>query len=311
MSVAWPRAALPVALLVAALSGCSAGGPQTCRIGRIVDLKLLAGIAQPAVEASLDGQKVVVLIDTGAAVSVIDRNAAQHFYLQPGPEGGRAVMTGIGGSFFAPIVSVPHLMLGHGIARDLELPVAGSLGGPIAGLPVLGLFGADFLSNYDVDLDVPDHHFAMYRMTDCGSTMQPLAPPEFSMPFTEDDTKVVLDVKLNGKPVTAFLDSGAAHTLVSLATARAVGVDRTAMTSDRVVSAHGIDERELATTVHRFGSLQVGDEAMNNFRFGIADSEVGDMLLGDDFLRFNHVWISYRLHRLYVHPVLPDALRRS
>ena len=303
MTGRWLRAVL----LAASLAGCSADGPKSCRIARVVDLPLLSGLTLPAVEASLDGQKVAVLIDTGSAVSLIDRDAAERFDLRPGPEDRHVILEGVGGPVLAPLVTVPKLVLGHGIARDLELPVAGSLGGPIEGSPVLGLFGADFLSNYDVDLDRPGRHFAMYRMSRCGSDMQPLAPPAFSIPFNLEDTKVMLDVTLDGKPVHAILDSGSSHTLVSLATARGVGVDPSALAADHLDRIRGIDENALATHVHRFGSLEIGAESMNNFRFGIADVQIGGMIIGDDFLAYNHVWISYPLRRLFIHPVVPST----
>ena len=300
--------AVRVVLHALLLGGCAAGGPKTCKVDRVVDLPLIPGLAVPAVEARLDGQKVVVLIDTGASTSIINSKAAERFNLRPGSESNRIALEGVGGSVFAPVVTVSNLMLGRGIARDLELPVAGDLGDTIQGMPVLGLFGADFLSNYDVDLDAPGHHFAMYRLVACGSAMQPLDDPAFSVPFSVQDTRIMLDVRLNGKPVTAVLDTGASITLISQVTALEAGVAQASLGADAVQHVHGIDENGLATQVHRFASLQVGAETMKNFHFAVARSDAADMLLGNEFLRYNHVWISYPLGRLYVHPVIPAAL---
>ena len=50
---------------------------------------------------------------------------------------------------------------------------------PVDGLPVVGLFGNDFLSNYEVD--VPLRHFGLYRATGCDAAMRPFDPP-FSAP---------------------------------------------------------------------------------------------------------------------------------
>ena len=295
--------------MLAVLAGCSDGGvaSRSCKVSRVADLPLVPDAGLPAVEATLDGSKVLVYIDTGAALSLISRRAADQFNLRPGPESGLVRISGIGGTVNAPLVRVPRLGLGVGMAHDLELPVAADFR-PVRGVPVLGLFGGDFLSNYDVDLDMPGHRFRMYRIEGCGDHMHPLDDPAFAVPFELADTKVILDLKLNGKPVTAFLDSGASHTLVPVGTARQAGVAEADTALDRDLKARGVDESEIEIRLHRFGTLEIGDETMNNFRFSVGDPAIDAMLLGDDFLRFNHVWISYPLRQLYVLPVIAGLL---
>ena len=68
------------------------------------------------------------------------------------------------------------------------------------------------------------------------------------------------------------------------------------------LASGGIDENQVDTRMHRFGSLEIGDETMRNFPFAVGD--VDATLLGDDFLRLNEVWLSYPLQRLFIHPVL-------
>ena len=293
-------AGLLLALLLG-LGGCSAGSPDSCKVNRLVDLPLLSGGRLPAMQASLDGQKVVFYIDTGAVTSIVTPAAVRRFGLY-GDFDRRARLRGIGGEVEAPIVKIHRLVLGNGLVRDIELPVAGEFGGDVQGVPVLGLFGADFLSNYDVDIDLPHHHFAMYALRNCGTRLRPLDDPSFDVPFRLEDTKILIEVKLNGKPMTAMLDSGSTHTLVTRDDAMRAGVTRPDMARDRSDHAIGIGSDPLDIRVHRFGSLEIGAEAMRNFPFAVGD--VDDTLLGDDFLRFNEVWISYPLQRLFIHPVL-------
>jgi predicted aspartyl protease len=289
------------------LGGCSAGGPDSCKINRLVDLPLLSGARLPAMEATLDGRKVVFYVDTGASTSILTKTAVERFGLY-GDADRRMLLRGIGGDVMAPIVKIHRLVLGNGLVRDIELPVAGDLGHDVQGIPVLGLFGADFLSNYDVNIDLPHHHFAMYDLHGCGTNLRPLDDPEFDVPFHLEETKVLLDVKLNGMPMTAVLDSGATGTLVTQDDARHAGVTSAAMTGDRYGHAMGIDENQVAMHLHRFGSLDIGSETMRNFPFAVGD--VDYTLLGDDFLRFNEVWISYPLQRLFIHPVLRQPVAR-
>ncbi len=293
---------LALALL---LAGCSAAGQQGCRVDTVADLPLLAGRRIPAVEATLEHQKVVLYVDTGAATSIISRSAAERFGLIGGPESGLVALTGVGGSVFAHLATIRRLGLGHGFARDIELPVAGELGPPVQGMPVLGLFGADFLANYDVDLDMPAHRFAMYSPHGCDA-VRPFDPPYFELPFRLEQTKVELDLKLDDTPLTAVLDSGAVITTVTEEDARRAGITDRKLSLDLAGHAVGIDENRLGARLHRFGSLEIGDERMNNFPFSVADLATPDTLLGDDFLHFNRVWISYGRRRLYIQPSFSD-----
>lgn len=249
----------------------------------------------------MNGRKVAFYVDTGAVTSIVTPDAVRQFALHRSFNGANMRLRGIGGSVEAPVVMIHSLVLGHGLARNIELPVAGDLGRPVQGLPVIGLFGADFLSNYDVDVDVPGHHFALYALQGCGSRIQPIDQPFFEVPFRLEDTKIVLELKLNGEPMTAFLDSGATRTTLTRGDARRAGVGRDAMAADRAGHAVGIDLNPVDMRLHRFGSLEIGNERMRNFPFAVGDTE--GSLLGDDFLHFNRVWISYPLQRLFIQPV--------
>ncbi|WP_428375865.1 retroviral-like aspartic protease family protein [Lichenicoccus sp.] len=296
-------ALLPAGLLAAGLlAGCAAGGPsatQACRIDRVADLPILPDARLPAVRATLEGEPVVFYIDTGAALSILTRSAADHFAFR-GASALRMGLGGIGGVIDAPVVIVHRLDLGHGVARDIAMPVAGNLGPPVQGLRVAGLFGADFLSNYDVDLDLPGHRFGLYDLRHCAAAIRPLDAPAFEVPFRLESTRINLQVKLNGKPIDAVLDSGAVGTLVTLDDAERAGVTRAMLRSERSGFAIGIDESRLPAHRHRFDALEIGDETMHDYQFAVADTDF--TLIGDDFLRANHVWISYSRRLLFVQP---------
>nr|WP_321983485.1 retroviral-like aspartic protease family protein [uncultured Lichenicoccus sp.] len=288
-----------VAGLLGACTGGTASGPRACRIERVADLPILPGTRLPAVRATLEGEPVVFFIDTGADLSILSRSAADHFAFR-GTSGLRMGLGGIGGTVEAPVVIVHRLDLGHGVARDIAMPVAGNFGQSVQGLQVAGLFGADFLSNYDVDLDLPDHRFALYDMRHCSGDIAPLDAPAFRVPFRLEDTKINLVVRLDGKPVDAVLDSGAVSTLFSLGAAAKAGVTGAMLQADRDGVAMGIDETRLQSHRHRFETLEVGDETMNHYQFSVADTDYN--LIGNDFLRANNVWISYSRRMLFVQP---------
>ncbi len=294
---------LPTLLLGILLGGCAGAEPQGCRVETVADLPLLPHTGITAVAATLQGQKIALLVDTGAFVSTVFRNGAQRFDLRPGADARFTNISGIGGVTFAPIVTVRDLGLGRGLAHSLDLPVAGEFSRPVDGLPVFALFGADFLSNYDVDVDVPHQHFGLYKATGCDQAMRPFDPPYIEVPFREEDDHVVLDIKLDGHPMTAILDTGASSTVIDRNDARAAGATPDLLAADRGREMNGIDSRPVTVRRHRFGSLEVGDERINNPFLDVADIQSGASLLGRDFLRLNRVLISYPRRMLFIQPV--------
>ena len=281
------------------LSGCSDGGPSSCQIGRVADLPLLRDV-RPMVEATLDGRSVAVMIDTGGATSAVSQSAADAFSLSPTDKS--LFIGGVGNVERAPVVIVRNLHLGNGHARELELPVLQNLPSKVDGLPFLGIFGADFLSNYDVDIDMPGRRFAMYTLTDCGPHIAPFDPPFFELPFRIYETKIDIDIHLNGALLHAMLDTGAALTLVTQDDALRSGVRRADLRTDPFHRHQGDAFNELDMWLHRFGRLEVGPESLNNFRFTVGDPETEQTILGADFMRFNHIWISYPRRTLFIQP---------
>ena len=211
-------------------------------------------------------------------------------------------ITGVGNTERAPVVAVHNLVLGNGHARDLELPVLQNLPSKVDGFPFLGIFGADFLSNYDVDVDLPGRRFKMYKLSDCGPRIAPFDPPYFEIPFQIDATKIDIDIRLNGAQLHAIFDTGASKTLVTQDDAVRAGVQRADLQKDPFHRDRGDAHNQLDLWLHRFGRLEVGAESMNNFRFTVGDPETAQTILGADFMRFNHVWISYPRQTLFIQP---------
>ena len=303
-----PRA-LSACLLGALLAGCVAAKPQGCRVETVADLPLLPHADITTVAATLEGQKVALLIDTGAFISTISRNGAQQLGVRPGG-GGYASFTriqGVGGVTAAPIVTVHDLSLGRGVIQRLHLPLLSNFSRPVDGLPVVGSFGDDFLSNYDVDVDLPRQHFGLYKATGCDARMEPFDPPYFEIPFRKENGNIVLNIRLNDRPITAVLDTGASLTVIDRKQALAAGVVLDGLNADQIQLHAGVDLRPIEMRRHQFGSLEVGDERMNNFRFEVADLAAGKTLLGRDFLRFNHVLISYSRRMLFIQPAIAGA----
>ena len=300
-----------VATLLLALAGCADPGQQACKVETAADLRLLPIDRRVAVEASLAGQPVILYIDTGTFISSVTQGAADRFDLRPGPDTHYMPLNGIGGTTFASVVRVPKLGLGHGIASAQDLPVIDMPLKASSGIPVLGLFGTDFLQNYDVDLDVPGGHFGLYQPVGCGDDVKPFDPPLFELPFRFEGSEIVVTVRLNGVSVDAILNSGATRTTIGRLDAARAGVTDADLAADQAVGVSGIDRTVMKARLHQFHSLEVGDERLDNFRFVVAGLESGKTILGFDFLRHNRVFISYARRRLFIQPASGDAVIRA
>ena len=306
---------LSVLLLGALLAGCAAAEPaepKGCQVETVADLPLLPHVNITAVPVTLEGQKIALLIDTGGFISTISRNGAKQLGVRPGGGGyaSFARIQGIGGVTAAPMVTVHGLSLGRSVIQRLRLPILGNFPQPVDGLPVVGSFGDDFLSNYDVDVDLPRQHFGLYRATGCDARMEPFDPPYFEIPFRKENGNIVLNVRLNDRPITAVLDTGPSLTVIDRKQLLAAGVVLDGLNADQIELLAGVDLRPVEMRRHQFGSLEVGDERMSNFRFEVADLAAGKTLLGRDFLRFNHVLISYPRRMLFIQPAVTNAAAR-
>ena len=297
-----------ILLLLLSLSDCGADAPGSCKVATAVDLPLLNRPGIPTVVGRLRGQPVALLLDTGAAESVVMPSAVDRFGLPSDPDHTEQ-STGIGGTTVTMFASIHDLGLGHGHARDFDLPIgAADQGGRIQNPPTLGLFGADFMSDYDVDFDLPHHHFGMYDLSGCGSAVQPVATPYFTVPFQLVENHIEIELQLDGVSVPAILDSGASSTFITEADARRAGVTPDMMATDRIIHPRGVDGFPVEGRLHRFASVELGAERMRNLPVAVAPSALDTTLLGDDFFRLNRIWISYPRRMLFIQPAFDNPL---
>ena len=167
-----------------------------------------------------------------------------------------------------------------------------------------GVLGAEILSRYEVELDFPHSMLRLYEGRSC-----PGNPPGWSsggtvLPFGSfyGGQQPVIPVRLDGHPLFAVVDSGAARSAVSLDFARRANVSEAALASELQATASGFGPDSSRVRLHQFRTLQVGTETVPNFGAAVFDLRLGriDMLLGDNYLRQRKVWISYSRHEVRV-----------
>ncbi len=288
-----------------AVSACQSG-PETCEIGRIGPLPILNDTRSPIVKITLNGKPAAIIVDTGASFSLVTADATREFDLAY--TGQYGTIRGIAGFTSASVVRADKMGLGDATASDTLFTETSVHMGRIAGLPVVGLFGADFLVNYDVKFDLPHRKITLYRMQGCSSKDIVWPHPVDAVPLEpEDGNKFLVPFRINGQPIDAILDSGASRTVIKPSQARKAGVTRDMLAGDREGVARGISDDKLVSHLHRFDTLEVGPKKYRNPWLVVAPLETDTALLGADFLRHVVAWLSWYNRTLYIEKPHPDG----
>jgi len=293
-----PRTIAALMLLTLALAGCATD--VKCRIGWGTDLPLRMVRHHLVTAVEINGQPADMMLDTGAFGTLLTREAVLRMHL-PTPEWTSAEARGIGGSRSLSVLQTAQFKLGRLHGRDLHFGVFDS---PrvLRSSQVDGVLGMDLMSQFDIDLDLPEHKVILYRAQGgCGHPTAVLEEPLFLLPMVQDghERSVVVQVSIAGKRLRALLDSGADSNIIFRSAAHRLGLDDSALAGDRVSQGGGIGPRAVQYRRHVMEQVTVGDLAIRNMPVEISqergDGET-DMILGLDFFLRVHVWMSFSSH---------------
>lgn len=287
--------------MLASLAACAGPEEHGCRVGTLGTLPVLNTHASPLVHVTINGRRVVMLVDTGAQFSTLSRRAVKMLGLSAVP--GNLWMHGVGGSYSAIPYKIDTLGLGTGTTHDvLVLDSPGDIG-TFHGEPVIGLFGSDFLGAYDVVFDLQKQTINLYdEIKGCPSPTPLWSGPNSKIDIVPDDhNRISLDLKLNNTHrIDAILDSGASRTVVTERQAHRAGVTQEQLEADPLSISGGIDQHKVRGHTHRFSTLQIGTETFDQPVLEVSRIKTDETaLLGADFLRHNRVWVSRHERTVY------------
>ena len=301
------------------LSGESASAAATCQMAMIGELPVNFQGRQGIIEAQINGQPVQLLVDSGAASTILFRGSAERLGLVLKPVGGGFKFYGVGGGDDAAAARIKELKISNLTAHDFDVFVSGrktNLG------RAEGLLGAGFLFQADVEFDYPEGKLRFFQPKDCAGDQVVYWGKAYSvtpiLPKNRGD-KVDVTILLNGAPVEAELDTGAATSVVTTAGAAKAGV--TPASEGVVAAGHstGLGAQAVDTYTGVFPTFSFGDETIKNAKLRIADlfapnkqvnlgSHVAShvnidepqMLLGADFFRSHRVYVARSQGKVYV-----------
>jgi hypothetical protein len=253
-----------------------------------------------------------MIVDTGAWGTLLFESEARKLGVVLRRTG--AVAYGVGGASDVYSVRVKEFRLGSLSERDADLVVTGqSLGG------VQGVVGAKFLLQADLEFDLPHGKIRFFKPHGCAGdqvvywgeayAVAPMIP-------TQDD-QILVQVRVNGAPVVAQMDTGASGSILTTGAAAKAGVRPGSPGVVPAGSTHGLGRAPTPIYLGRFTSFSFGEETIKNAELGVADLFVADratelgtrvpapvsdqpqMLLGADFFRSHRVFIAREQHRVY------------
>ncbi len=290
------------ACLALLLAGCQASQPGTCHLARATVLPLTTNGHHLFTTTVLNGEPTTMILDTGAQETTVTRQAAARLHLTLQPHG---FAEGVGGQQAGYQFVAKTFQIGSLHGSGLEM-MASDMGLLSRNGEISGLLGDNFLAAYDLDLDLPDHKAILYaRIEGCSKPSAVLSGTLYGLPLVQsynpNDHRPRVHVQIDGKTLTALVDSGASHTLVFRDAARRLGLRLADLATDPHFRAGGIGPDQPDAVRHVLTPVTVGDLTVRNMPAAIVDqASLGqdEMLLGLDFLSRVHAWFSFSSHTL-------------
>ncbi|HEX3673654.1 MAG TPA: aspartyl protease family protein [Rhizomicrobium sp.] len=303
--VAAPAATPPdTSPAIPATPAATPGAP--CHQTRVADLELTTEPSgQVAIPVSIDDRTYMLAVDTGTIHTVITSRVADELQLERDLSAQVYVMAG----------GIPIYQVAYSHSFKVGTMTTGRVGLLVTSPNSLnydtdGLFGPDAMNNYDVEIDYAHGRFNLYSQDHCpGQVVYWTRGAYAQVPMhVDEDWHISVPLTMDGKPLNAFIDTGAARSFMTLGTVRelyGLTPDSPGMEKRTNVSINGT----RPTTIYRypFGVLNIEGIAVQHPDIEIMpDSALGKdappLVIGANVLRQLHLYIAYKEQMLYATP---------
>lgn len=240
---------------------------------------------RPFVDATVNGSKVNVQVDTAAYASVINSATAQRLKLRVDYRTTENLRDGTQ----VGVATLDELRIGDKVTKGMSVRVVGDLGRDVD-----FLLGVDFASSYDLELDLPGRHVRAFYPAPCPGESLAYWDPKASEVELQKARATLLPVTLNGKRGVAMLHSALTASRVSTEFAEELGVKPG---SAGVVPAGCNAGKPM--WMSKF-DVSIGNRDFKESRLYVGATQAGvDMYLGADFLRTHRALVSHGRGTMY------------
>ena len=301
------RLRLCTLLALLAIMAGNAHGECLVALRATVPLQVAGGLA--LITVTVNDTDAVFIMDTGAERTLMSEDAVRRLGLQRDGWVASTIL-GLGGYEDRPNALPRSLRLGGLTLRrktltgDTSATVGPLPVNQIDGHPIAGLLGRDFLSPFDLDLDLPAHRLTLYDVRGCGAGFLPWTTPYVAIPATTPvGNAMVIQTSLDGRTLRTMVDTGASASLLTASGMFLLGLTAEVLEHDPGGNGSGVGPAPVPMRLHRFTELRIGRDVSANPQLWVASAHVVpivDMLLGVDWLRSRRVWLSYATRQFFV-----------
>ena len=173
-----------------------------------------------------------------------------------------------------------------------------------------GLLSLTSLRDYDVDIDFASHRLNFFSPDHCPGLIAYWAPDVMAvLPLTLNEGHIHIPVTVNGKAMSAVLDTGSLQTFMNKNDAlRLFGLNETS--PDVTIAAPTNGDPRLSGYRHHFATLTFGDVTIKNPQVIILPDQtrssdpgtLPEISLGMDVLAQLHLYAAFQERKLYITP---------
>ena len=260
-----------------------------------------------------------LLLDTGDFVTSLNPSAVQRLAL-PASNEPSLQMTGIGGAYAAPVVEASDVQYLNQHVSNISFPVL-----PASEFRpeehVDGLFGANFLSAYAVEMDFPGRKMRFFKQSaSCENNAPAWTAHATRLQATDAGHQLLMiPVRINGVELNALIDTGSEDTSITQEAAESLGVTPATMRGDEQITEQGLGVS--TERMHKFDSISIGNATFNRPVLAVDDQASPiqqnvrvatgaaampvphggvDVILGANFLFKKRVFIDYTQHAVFI-----------
>jgi predicted aspartyl protease len=290
------------------LTACATSSPpettaaDTCTVDRVADVPAHVVGGAIAVAARINGSPVQMVLDTGATVSILDPLMVDVLGLPDDPHR-QTTLHGVGGEVLSRNALIDSFEIGGQEWQSMSLATGRLPNNLPADPPVAGVLGADRLSSFDVELDIPHGRMTLWDVRHCSGDFVRWSFPHFAVPLARRErNRMVAGIDIDGRPVTALIAWGARASSMTGDAAERLGVTPDMLEKDRMETLRGSDRNDIAVRLHRFDAVRIGRQMIRQAAIRVGGLHLNDvdMLLGADYARTRHIWLSYATRQMFV-----------
>jgi predicted aspartyl protease len=296
---------VPVILAVAfPAKAASVFTDDECKLEQVASLDMtIDSTGRILVPMTISGKTENMLIDTGAAISLLTRDTAKSLNLYIGYGVGHRVFQFFGGAFVTQAATATNVELGQMKSDQMNFGIMPQASPPDTN----GLIGQDILRHFDLDFDFANSKLNLISTDHCpGRVVYWTKTPVSVVSFSYDDIDhIVFEATLDNKRIEALLDTGAYRSVGDWETiSDKFGLQVTSPS----VKQLGQSSRPFYT--YPFQTLSFEGVTINNPDIILAPksvsnlrrSDVSPLVIGINVIRQLHVYVASKEENLYITP---------